>query len=104
MTAYDALAEIAQRELDLVSAGAVESLPELRAERDALVASLPATPPAAARPALERTAALQSRVSALLGERLQETGVELRRLTQGRSAMRGYAPPVEQLKLVDQAG
>jgi hypothetical protein len=104
MTGYDALAEIAQRELDLVSAGAIERLPELRAERSALVATLPAIPPATARPALERTAALQARISALLEQRLQETGGELRRLTQGRTAMRGYAPPVEPLKLVDQAG
>jgi hypothetical protein len=39
-----------------------------------------------------------------LEERLQDTGGELRRLTQGRSAMRGYAPPVERHMLVDQAG
>jgi hypothetical protein len=104
MTRYDALAEIAERELDLVSAGAVERLPELRAERNALLASLPATPPPAARPALERAAALQARISALLEERLQDTSAELRRLSQGRTAMRGYAPSVEPLKLVDRAG
>ena len=104
MTPYDALAEIAERELELVSAGAVEQLPELREERSAIVASLPATPPAAARAALERTAALQSRVTAVLEERLQETGAELRRLSHGRTAVRGYSPPVEPLKLVDRAG
>jgi hypothetical protein len=104
MTGYDALADIAQRELDLVSTGAVERLPELRAERNALLASLPAAPPAAARPALERAAALQARISAILEERLQETGAELRRLSQGRTAMHGYAPPVEPLKLVDRTG
>jgi hypothetical protein len=104
MSPYDALAEIAQRELDIISAGAMERLPELRAERDAVVAALPDTPPPAARPALERTAQLQSRISAILEERLQETGAELRRLTKGRTAMRGYAPPVESLKLVDRAG
>jgi hypothetical protein len=104
MTGYDALADFAQRELDLVSAGAMERLPELRAQRSALVATLPGTPPADARPALERAAALQSRVTAALEERLQATGAELRRLTQGRTAVRGYAPPVEPLKLVDRAG
>ena len=104
MTAYDALADIAQRELELVGAGAVERLPELHAERSALVASLPDPPPPAARPALERAAALQARVSALLAERLDETSGELRRLARGRTAMRGYAPAVEPLKLVDRAG
>jgi hypothetical protein len=104
MTAYDALADIAQRELELVSAGEVERLPELHAERSALVATLPDPPPPDARPALERAAALQSRVSALLEERLNETGSELRRLAQGRTAMRGYAPRVDALKLVDRAG
>jgi HEAT repeat protein len=104
MSPYDALAEIAQRELDLVSAGALERLPELREQRNAVVAALPATPPAEARSALERAAMLQARISAILEERLGETGAELRRLTQGRTAMRGYTPPVEQRKLVDQAG
>jgi hypothetical protein len=104
MTEYDALADIAQRELELVSAGAVERLPELRAERNALVAGLPETPPSTARPALERAAALQSRITEALEERLKETGAELRRLTHGRTAVRGYAPPVDALKLVDRAG
>jgi hypothetical protein len=104
MSGYDALAEIAERELELIARGAVDRLPELHAQRDAVLASLPDTPPQAAKPALERAAKLQSLVEATLEERLQETGTELRRLTQGRTAMRGYAPPVEQLKLVDRAG
>jgi hypothetical protein len=103
-TPYEALAEIAERELELVSAGAMERLPELRAERHALVATFPDVPPATAKAALERTAALQARVTAVLEERLVETGAELRRLTRGRTAVRGYAPPVEPLKLVDRAG
>jgi hypothetical protein len=104
MTAYDALAELAERELELVSAGAIEALPELRARRSALVATLPSTPPAAARPALERTAALQARVTRVLEERVQAVGAELRKLSHGRTAMRGYAPAGEHLKLVDRAG
>ena len=104
MSPYDALADIAQRELELVSAGAVDRLSELHAQRHAIVATLPAKPPASARPALERAAELHARVTALLEERMRETGVELRRLSHGRTAMRGYAPPVEPLKLVDQAG
>jgi hypothetical protein len=104
MSPYDALADIAQRELELVSAGAVDKLSELHAQRHAIVATLPPTPPATARPALERAAGLHAQVTALLQERMRETAAELRKLTQGRTAMRGYAPPVDRLKLVDQAG
>ena len=104
MTGYDALAELAQRELDLVSAGALERLPELYARREALVAALPDIAPLAAGPALERAAGLQTQVTELLGSRLREAGGELRRLNTGRSAMAGYAPPDERVKLVDRAG
>lgn len=104
MTRYDALAELAERELALVSAGAVDELPELHARRDALVASLPPNPPAAAHPSLERAAAIQSRVTIALAERLRESGAELRKLAHGRTAMAGYAPADERLKLVDRAG
>ncbi|MEA2426813.1 MAG: hypothetical protein QOF37_441 [Thermoleophilaceae bacterium] len=104
MSGYEALAELAQRELELVSAGAMESLPGLEAQRHALVSALPDTPPPAARPALERTAALQAQVTALLEERMQETGAELRKLTHGRTAVRGYTPAGEPRMLVDRAG
>lgn len=104
MTAYDALAELAERELELVSAGDIDGLAELRAARDSLVGALPSTPPAAARTAIERAVALQARVSVALEQRLQATGGELRKLTQGRTAMAGYAPAVERSKLVDRAG
>jgi ketosteroid isomerase-like protein len=104
MTPYDALAELARRELELVSSGDIDELPALHARRASLVTALPATPPPAARPALERTAALQARVTEALAERVRDTGADLGRIGQGRTAMRGYAPPVERHKLVDQAG
>ena len=104
MTVYETLAAIAERELELVTAGATDGLTELRARRDAILAALPPAPPPAARPALERTAELQARVTDVLRQRLEETGAELRRLNRGRTAMRGYAPPIAPLKLVDQAG
>ena len=104
MTPYDALAELAERELELVGAGAVDELPELRARRDALVAGLPPSPPAAARPSLERAVAIQNRVTIALAERLRDSGLELRRLSHGRTAMAGYAPADERQKLVDRAG
>lgn len=104
MTGYDTLADLAELELELVRAGETGRLPALHAERNALVATLPAMPPATARPALERTAALQARVTALLEERIGAAGVDLRRLATGRTAMRGYAPSLERDKLVDEAG
>ena len=104
MTPYDALAHLAERELELVSCGEVENLPELHARRDAIVAALPPVPPPEARPSLERAAAIQRRVTAALAERLRESGTELRKLTHGRTAMAGYAPRDEHLKLVDRAG
>jgi hypothetical protein len=79
-------------------------LPALRQRRDALLASLPPVPPAAAKPALERTLALQDSVTTTLQQRRDEIAAELRRLSQGRTAMRGYAPAVEPRKLVDRAG
>jgi hypothetical protein len=101
---YDALAELAQRELQLVSAGEVEKLSELQLERSALVAALPAAPPPDARPSLERANALQARVTAALDERVGAAGSELRHLNRGRTAMVGYAPQTDRVKLVDRAG
>lgn len=104
MSPYDALADIAERELELVRAGAVDKLSALHAQRTAITASLPDVPPPTAKPALERAAELHARVIAALEERMRGTAVELRKLSKGRTAMRGYAPPVESRKLVDQAG
>ena len=104
MTPYEALAELARRELELVSAGELEELDALQRERSALVEMLPETPPPAARPSLEHAAGLQTRTSAALAERLREAGAELRHLGRGRTAMAGYTPPHERVKLVDRAG
>jgi hypothetical protein len=104
MTGYDALVRLAERELELAAAGALDDLPALRAERNAIVAALPAVPPAAARPALERAWELQRMVSEVLAERLREAGGELARLGRGRTAMHGYAGNAEPPKLVDRAG
>jgi hypothetical protein len=104
MTSYDALAHLAERELELVSAGSLDQLPALHQRRDALVATLPPQPPAAARPALERAAAVQELVSQVLSEGMEAASAELRKLGKGRTAVNGYAPVTERTKLVDQAG
>lgn len=104
MSGYDALAELAERELELVSAGEIEGLTALREQRTALVATLPPTPPAAARPALERAAALQARVTEALAERVRDGNLELRHVSRGRTAVRGYAAPGAPIRLVDHSG
>ena len=73
-------------------------------QRENLVASLPQVPPAEARAALERAAQLNGDSTAILEERMAVTATELRRLTHGRTAVRGYAPPVRRVPLVDRAG
>jgi hypothetical protein len=88
---YAQLVALAEREATLLAAGAWEDLPGLAAERSAIVAALPAAPPAAARPHLERLAGLQQLNSAALGAARAETARELRQLGQGRGAVRGYA-------------
>jgi hypothetical protein len=104
MTAYEMLANIAERELELVTTGAIDALPPLHARREALVASLPPRPPAWARNALERAAAVQSQVTSELEARKAAVAAELGRLGRGRTAVRGYTPPLAPRRRVDHSG
>ena len=101
---YGRLAELAQRELELVRAERIDELPEVWDERRAVVASLPAIPPVDAHAALELAAELQGHVTALLEERMEATGADMRRLVRGRAAMHSYAPQAKRIPLVDRAG
>jgi hypothetical protein len=101
---YGRLVELAERELELVRTGELETLPPLWEERRRVVAELPAVPPAEAREPLERAAELQGRTTALLEEHLSATGAEMRRLVEGRAAMHSYAQQVVRVPLVDRAG
>jgi hypothetical protein len=101
---YRGLVTLAERELEAVRAGSLDSLPGLWEERRRLVAELPPIPPPSALGWLEHAAALQGRTTALLEEHLDATGAEMRRIVDGRSAMRTYARPTDRTKLVDQAG
>src|SRR6201995_2849405 len=60
--AYETLARSIERELELIGDGAYDELEALHAERATLIAGLPATPPASARPALQRAALMSKRV------------------------------------------
>lgn len=93
VSAYEALAALAERELDLVSrpeALTPEALEQIARERDALVATLPARPPAEAAPALARAAALRERITAELAARVAEVGRSLHDVARGRRTVRGY--------------
>ena len=101
---YSRLADLAERERTLVAEGRFEELDALGAVRERLIATLPERPPATARPALERAAALQREVTAALTAARDEVAAELRRLDLGRTTMRGYGAGAPPATLVDRAG
>jgi hypothetical protein len=101
---YRGLVTLAERELELVRAGELDSLPDLWEDRRLLVADLPAIPPPSALGWLEQAASLQGRTTALLEEHLEATGADMRRIVNGRTAMRSYAHETPRTKLVDRAG
>lgn len=82
-----------ERELEVVGAGRLDELPEITTARQELIASLPATPPAAAGPALERAALMQKRLEIELLRRREAVLIELAKVERARRAARGYAPP-----------
>jgi hypothetical protein len=90
---YETLARIVERELELIGEGRFDEFQALSAERAALVATLPASPPACARPALERAALLQRRVAIEIMRQREAMVLELAKLEQVRRTAEGYAPP-----------
>lgn len=91
-TAYEQLAGLTERALELVGDGRLEEAAELAGARAALIAGLPARPPESAGPALERAALLERRLNI---ELLRAREALLRELTEVERARRmaaGYAP------------
>ncbi|MDW5597016.1 hypothetical protein VSS74_21895 [Conexibacter stalactiti] len=104
---YERLATLAEEELALVTAAELpdaDVLEALLAERDRLVAALPADPPAAAAHALARAAALQERTTGELAGRLSEARRELDAVGHGRRVARGYGGATPQRGALDLAG
>jgi hypothetical protein len=101
---YERLVELGERELELAQTGGYDALAELNAERAEIVTSLPATPPAAARPALERAAALQKQAEALLGGALAIRRSAMARLERGRAVLTAYAPAAAPAHRLDSRG
>jgi hypothetical protein len=89
---YERLADSLERELELVGEGRFDEVVELAADRDALIATLPATPPASARPALERAQLISKRVMIEIVRRRDAVVAELGRVAQADRTARGYAP------------
>jgi hypothetical protein len=89
---YERLADSFERELELVGDGRLDEVAQLAADRDALIASLPATPPASARPALERAQLLSKRVMVEILRRRDVVIADLGRVAQGNRTAEGYAP------------
>jgi hypothetical protein len=88
---YARLAELAEAELAACEAERPEDLADLYAEAEAIRASLPASPPPEAEPALRRAAAAQDRIARLLGARLAERDGDLQQVHRAREAAHAYA-------------
>jgi hypothetical protein len=90
---YEILVALIERELMLVGEGRWDELPALNAERDELLATLPAAAPEEARDALERARAVQSRVTTEIMRHRELILLESATVQRASRAARGYAPP-----------
>ena len=86
------LVVLAERERDLVRDGRWEEVPAVSAERLSAATAL-GTPPAAARPHLERLVELERDIHAGLSAGLAFTRQKLGSMSRGATALRGYAGP-----------
>lgn len=97
---YEALAALIERELQLVSERSFDELQTLKEVRAELQASLPATPPEAARATLERCRQLQKRVEIELLRVRELLLLELGRVRQAQRAANAYAPTRQRVPVV----
>jgi hypothetical protein len=74
---YQRLLTLAKLEHELALQGDVEGLERLDAERRQIVATLPAKPPAAAKPALVEMASIQAETTRVLMEAKRELAAEM---------------------------
>jgi hypothetical protein len=104
---YERLAELAERELALVTAfepSRIGELVALQQTRTTLIASLPAKPPRHARAALLRAHELQERTTAALTVLCDQLGRELGDVGRGRRAARGYGTGAPARPVLDRTG
>jgi len=104
---YERLAELAERELALVTAfepSRIGELVALQQTRTTLVASLPERPPASARSLLTRARECQLRTTAALQVLCDQLGHELGAVDRGRQAAQGYAAVAASRPVLDRTG
>jgi hypothetical protein len=89
---YATVAALAEAERDLAVAGRYDELEAVQARRAALVAGLPAQPPAAAEPHLRRAAEAQAQATAALAAAVRVARTEAVRVDRGRGAVASYRP------------
>ena len=92
---YEALARSLERELELIGDGDLGALAAIHAERAALLESLPAVPPADARPALQRAALMNKRLEIEILRRREAIVLETANVERVQRTARGYAPATE---------
>jgi hypothetical protein len=88
---YAAILELTERELQLAGMGRIDDLHALGEEWRALVAQLPARPPDAARPLLERAALMHERTQIELLRLREAMLCDMRTTAQASRAAHGYA-------------
>jgi hypothetical protein len=98
---YEVLARMIERELELVGDGDYEALAELKSDRDALIATLPETPPATARPALQRAALMNKRVEIEIVRRREALLIQFANVELVDRTARGYSPPRQDRRHVE---
>lgn len=91
---YLKLIALIERDLSLAGEGRFEELVAADAERQALISTLPATPPASARDLLERASLIQKRLTIELLRGRDELLVAAGQVERGRQTARGYTPPI----------
>ncbi len=93
--AYETLARSLERELELIGEGAFDALQALHAERATLIERLPASPPAEARPALQRAVLMNKRIEIEILRRREALLLETANLQRVERTARGYAAAME---------
>lgn len=92
---YETLARSIERELELLGEGSLDELTALYADRAALLEGLPAIPPDAARPALQRAALMNKRLEIEILRRRKALVIEADNLERVDRTARGYAAAAE---------
>jgi hypothetical protein len=96
---YEKLLELIEHELQLAGEGRFEELEHALATRAVHVDSLPVTPPASARTALELAGVLQQRLTIEVLRGREALLLALADVERGKRVARGYAPPRQRERL-----